>query len=702
MSVLKEDLLPGRTVRRRVSIVPRWSGALAAPVASGASIGAAGWIAAGLVQEPTPWRAASVAAGAACAGWAVLRQRSTDQEEQLELVQAALARLIGSDEYVQVSARRWRTDPVAGRVPVTLRIDYSPAAPSSEPTWLAKITDVVSARIGVGVDVAHHDPRRCWLTLTTRAGRAPLEAAPSPALAKRAGAVLEALFGADVRWEASWEQERLVALDVSHSMGVRISPHAVVRARIERTVATMLPGRWRAHWDLEGDTCRLELRPEFPAMLQRQALIPEADSPAWRRLPYGVDEDSAILSWDLASGAGTPHFLVVGSTGTGKTVLIRDLVIEAALRSFQIRICDPKRVEFVGLRSWPNVEIVATSVEQMVATIHQTWREMERRYQLIESGKATKSDFQPLILVLDEYRYFYGVVNAWYQGVKGPGGSRVCPILEEVFLIASLGRTADVHIILGTQRPDADWMGGDVRDQFQARASLSRLSPEGAKMMWGAHHIGVSVPRGTPGRGTSIDSAGRPVEFQAYWMPDPTEAHDGDLALLERLRPATTTYERYVVVPLDTDDEDGEPIPSKGRYEEYIEAPYEPLNAHPDLDGWAPDPTAARRAGAGAMAQGEVGQDIAAGDLDSDEDLPDYLPATSMRAGSLEGQAGHLVLVDEALDLWGVVESAERDVDGSERIVVCWRSDEDGQDYGLLVLDGDELVQVREAAEEGC
>ncbi len=104
-----------------------------------------------------------------------------------------------------------------------------------------------------------------------------------------------------------------------------------------------------------------------------------------------------------------------------------------------------------------------------------------------------------------------------------------------------------------------------VRDNFGSRMSLGRLSPQGAMMMFEAPYIGVSVPRGVPGRGTAVDDDDVPVEVQGFWTPDPRRAEKKgvveDLAILDRLRPATSRHPKLQVQlaeellhPIDEDD----------------------------------------------------------------------------------------------------------------------------------------------------
>jgi len=247
--------------------------------------------------------------------------------------------------------------------------------------------------------------------------------------------------------------------------------------------------------------------------------------------------------------------VVTGSTGVGKTVAVNGLLAGASNLGWPIRVCDPKRIEFLGMRNWPNVQIVATTVEEMVATVHDSWQLMEKRYRLIEQGKASEDDFEPTVLVLDEYRDMVALVDDWWASVVRPGVSAKlklptkCPVYGWVGSLARKGRSARVHVVLGTQRPDAEFLGGEMRDNFRARLSLGRLSPQGAQMMWEAPFIGVAVPA-VRGRGTAAAGpSGIPTETQVYWTPDPRRATSpDDRELLAQLRPAQVIHGRQEVV----------------------------------------------------------------------------------------------------------------------------------------------------------
>lgn len=207
-------------------------------------------------------------------------------------------------------------------------------------------------------------------------------------------------------------------------------------------------------------------------------------------------------------------------------------------------------------------------------------------------------------------------------------------------------------------------------------------------MMWGAHHIGVAVPRGCPGRGTAVGDDGGAVEMQAYWTPDPTKADGADLELLEKMRPEQTRWPRRVVVPPEMVDLDGNEVELQGSYALWQEAELALLSDHPELQRAALDTD--RRTGASvSVSSSPVVED----DLSDAEDFDrDYAAPEPLRVMDL--QPGQMVLVDEPTDTWGVVETVEKDEIESDHAAVCWRSD-DGSDFGVLSLDADGVISTR-------
>lgn len=624
----------------------------------------------------------------------VLEVRAWTRRRLIDSVIVALAPRLGlrNPSRSCVRARRWAGGWIG--TPRKISIRYGPGADDGDPVWSSKVLTELGMRLEDSYEVLRHDTRHQLLVIRQAREPAPTE---SCELVDRAEHVSTELFGQSSTARASLDDEgNLTAVVVTHDIGPKVAS-IQVRARIERIVTAMLPGRWRASWNLESDSVQFELRPELPTVIEHPS--PGQITAANRyRLSIGVDEDQHDLVWDLQGDS--PHRMVTGPTGKGKTKDMTGVVMEFAYRGWPVWIVDPKRIEFIGLRGWPNIQIIAIRVPEQVALLYRAHEEMERRYQLIEEGEADEADFEPLLVVLDEYRMFYAAVTAWYAGIKQRGMPSKCPVFDMYANIARAGRAAGVHLLMGTQRPDAEWVTGEMRDNFDTRTSLGRLSRQGAEMMWEAAYIGVAVPR-VRGRGTSIGVDGFPTESQAYWTPDPRRVGHGplsaeaDAAILDRLRPPEVSH-HPLRVQLDEDVLAQDPT---GQWAAVIEAELVPATddqhaadrrdeagqARPALRLVSPDDVAPT-----------VPQDTQALPDDVADTADNYDDPITVACSQEQVQPGDLVLVDDTLDIWGVVEAAEPDLLDDGLFCVSWRGDDDAS--GEVQISHEETLTVRRAS----
>jgi hypothetical protein len=417
---------------------------------------------------------------------------------------------------------------------------------------------------------------------------------------------------------------------------------------------------------------------------------------------------------------------LVGDTfiPTHNTVADHTILVEASRHGWPVWVVDGKAIEFLGFQDWPNVQIVATTIEEQVAVIQRAWEVMEHRYALITSGRARESDFEPLLLFLDEFADFRSNLMAWYSEIKVKGDPTKPLALARVASIARKGRTSRVHLVFSTQRPDAEYFGGDMRDNFRMRVSMGRLSPQGAMMMWESPATGTSIPRGCRGRATTINDANRPVEIQTYRTPDPRKTDPGsdEERLLQRLRPVPARHERLLILPPDVDSDLDTGQADEPTYRDYAAATWVLASSRPDLDPVAHRRhiNAAGREIASPMAifglpasstpgvrltktQAEAG----AGRVEQDtptaapavevevDDLGEWIgygPVTSTSPTSL--QVGDLVLVDDESGQWAVLDAEpEDDCADPGCIALSWRGD--GDECGALSVPGDAALPVR-------
>lgn len=302
------------------------------------------------------------------------------------------------------------------------------------------------------------------------------------------------------------------------------------RAAFLNIVNQKMPGRWHAagEWGTaDANVVTLERRPKMPTSVRAR---PDAAA-GMDVLPFATGERGDDVVWNPKVA---PHLLVSGETGAGKTVLIRTLVARAAKQWGDVRIADPKRVEFAGMRGWPGVTEVATSIEDICELVTSVYDEMDSRYEQVESGTAQARDFAPILFVIDEAREFIDRANAAWRAAKERGEH---PAIEQWRSIARLGRSARIYMLVGIQRPDAKVFSGEARDNYGARVALGSMSDQGARMMFGRSDVGRDVPDDVKGRAT-VDVGSGPIEAQVWFTPDPRDPDLSaqDLALLAGLK----------------------------------------------------------------------------------------------------------------------------------------------------------------------
>ena len=563
------------------SVLPPVQTARAALWCAAAGLGGYGGLS---MAGQSQWAYPAATVGALATLQQVVRGRRLQERRVLAIgIIGGLSPLLGLRQLEPQTVRlsRW----TRGRYPVPGRVDvrYYPGIDSSG-LWRTELARVVSAKTGRPYAVGRDWPRQSRIRLVLDTSPAATNA-PPPAHRRLSKSITD-LIGptAQVGKIDVDDSGAITGFQVTHQASVKLAAGGY-RARVERTISATMPGRWRAHWDLEKDTARFEVRPTLP----KQLWLPVTDAPGPNALanyrdvaiPYAVDEDDRQICWRPGV---VPHFLFTGQTGTGKTSTALVVISGVTRAGWAMWIADVKRIEFRAFREWPNVQVVASSIPQIVAMIHQAWRVMMERYSLVESGRAKISDFEPLFVLIDEYTEFLNSLRSWYASVKVRGDASVPRTLDEIASILRLGRSGRVHLVITAQRPDVALFGGaaagEMRDNLGQRMSLGRLSPSGALMMWENASVGVSIPRGLVGRGTTFDADGRPVEVQAYRFPDLDAPAGGEeAALLGQLRPARSVHDRLLI--LDPELPDSE---AGLTWSAYAETRWVTAREVPDLD----------------------------------------------------------------------------------------------------------------------
>ena len=114
------------------------------------------------------------------------------------------------------------------------------------------------------------------------------------------------------------------------------------------------------------------------------------------KIAIGINLDRELVEADLAD-PNTCHFLIGGTTGSGKSEFLRSLLLSLIYRyspqQLRIALVDPKRVTFpeFELMSWLLAPVVKES-DRALELMEELVAEMERRYKLFELARCSHLD----------------------------------------------------------------------------------------------------------------------------------------------------------------------------------------------------------------------------------------------------------------------------------------------------------------------
>lgn len=175
-----------------------------------------------------------------------------------------------------------------------------------------------------------------------------------------------------------------------------------------------------------------------------------------------------------------PHMLIAGGTGGGKTYFLLTLIESLLHTNANLFILDPKNADLADLETvMPNVY---SKKEEMLACIQQFYDEMMQRNTEMKQlpNYKTGENYAYLglpanFLIFDEYVAFMDML-----------GRENVEVLSKLKQIVMLGRQSGFFLILACQRPDAKYFGEGIRDNFNFRVALGRMSELGYGMMFGS------------------------------------------------------------------------------------------------------------------------------------------------------------------------------------------------------------------------
>jgi len=274
------------------------------------------------------------------------------------------------------------------------------------------------------------------------------------------------------------------------------------KARLTKLVAARLNlEELSPSWSLHGaqPSVQFSVPPKPPASVTFAEALADAEATedSAPMIGYGPRRKVELFSLLLES----PHALINGGSGAGKSVLLAWLIAQFMRRGFGVLVLDAKFVSHMWLRSVPGV-LYASEDEELHNALIWLDGELLRRARLVSKASdtdAASAALVPLVAVLEEINTASNRLRSYWKSIKSSEDPMLSPALTALANLANMGREMRVHILMAGQSLTAKSTGGpEGRESFGARM-LGRATGNAWRML--APQIKPApVKRQKPGR----------------------------------------------------------------------------------------------------------------------------------------------------------------------------------------------------------
>lgn len=200
-------------------------------------------------------------------------------------------------------------------------------------------------------------------------------------------------------------------------------------------------------------------------------------------LPFilGKDIEGKTIVTDISK---SPHLLIAGRTGSGKSVcintLIASLVIANPPERVRLLLIDPKRVELSLYNDLPHLltDEIIIYPEDASAALKWLVAEMENRYSILkEHSVRSIEDYNQimeeklpyLVLIIDE---FYALMQTAQKIIE-----------DSLIHLSAMARAVGIHLIFATQRPSAEVVTGVIKSNLPSRIAFQTFSKTDSRII---------------------------------------------------------------------------------------------------------------------------------------------------------------------------------------------------------------------------
>ena len=285
--------------------------------------------------------------------------------------------------------------------------------------------------------------------------------------------------------------------------------------------------------------------------------IIEMDLPEWQKMAVPVVLGKDILGKaQLIDLVKTPHMLIAGATGSGKSVCVNSLILsilyKRSFRDVKLILVDPKVVELKLYNNIPHLLTpVITEPKKALQALQYCLCEMERRYALLDGmGVRDISNYNQKIreqnIATEKLPYIVVIIDE-FADLMATSGKELETIVAR---LTAMSRAVGIHLVLATQRPSVNVITGLIKANIPTRIAFMVASRTDSNIIIDTVGAEKLLGRGDMLYASAVDPA--PIRIQGTFVTD-QEVEDVVNAVKEYGEPDYIDDEIFV----DDEDEDG-------------------------------------------------------------------------------------------------------------------------------------------------
>lgn len=257
----------------------------------------------------------------------------------------------------------------------------------------------------------------------------------------------------------------------------------------------------------------------------------------WNNKFHSSNKDSLFLGESLfnkicISLNSYPHILIGGATGSGKTLLLKLLLMQCINNGFIVNIADFKGGVDFG-RIWENHCTFVTDISNTTKKLGEIIAELENRKKLYaQNGYKNISDYNKHALIKHKRIIFACDELAELLDTTGLSTKEKEPIKKiqnQLSSLARLGRAFGIHLILATQRPDANIISGQIKNNISYKI-CGRADQVLSQIILDNTDATTYIP--SDSKGLFINQDG--TLFKAYLFDETTDIQGGGIMNTEQ------------------------------------------------------------------------------------------------------------------------------------------------------------------------